>query len=165
MQTQKNNGQFYFRAVAALALLLFAVPVFGQSDTAALSGFVKDSSSSVIPGATVKVRSEATGVERSTQTNSEGFWTVSALQPGLYAISAAAQGFKPLEVVHKKLDPGIPAEVDMSLQVGGVTDSVTVTADAAAVQTDSATVGKLVEGKQVSDLQLNGRNPIFLAML
>ena len=165
MQVQTNKQGSHFRAVAALALLFCALPIFGQSDTAALSGFVKDSSGSVIPGATVKVSSEATGVERSTQTNTEGFWTVNALQPGLYAVSAEVQGFRRLEVVHKKLDPGIPTEVDLTLQVGGLSDSVTVTADVAAVQTDSATVGKLVEGKQVSDLQLNGRNPIFLAML
>jgi hypothetical protein len=165
MQIQRNNERFWFGAVALLALLLSAASAFAQSDTAALSGFVKDPSGAVIPGATVKVRSEATGADRSTQTNADGYWIVSALQPGLYAVSAEAQGFKHLEVIHKKLDPGIPAQVDLSLQVGVVAESVIVTAAASSIQTDSATVGKLVEGKQVSDLQLNGRNPIFLAML
>ena len=122
-----ENGRFLFAVLAALMLVLCVAPAFAQSDTAALSGYVKDASGGVVPQATVKVRSEATGAEWSAQTNAEGYWVVSALQPGLYAVSADAQGFKRLEVIHKKLDPGIPTQVDLNLQVGALSDSVTVT--------------------------------------
>jgi hypothetical protein len=139
--------------------------LLGQSDTASISGYVRDPSGAGIPSAKVTVRSEATGMDRPVEADSAGYYVVSALQPGLYTVEAQAAGFKRLQKVHSKLDPNIPREVDLTLEVGVVAESVVVTASVANVQTDSSTLGKLVEGKQISDLQLNGRNPIFLAML
>jgi len=126
---------------------------------------VKDSSGAVVADASVAVINEATGVKREVRTNSAGNYVVNALMPGLYTVTVAAPGFKKSEQLHQKLDPNVPASLEVTLEVGTAGESVTVTATAANLQVDSATVGKLVEGKQVSDLQLNGRNPLMLAAL
>jgi hypothetical protein len=158
----------WLRGVALIAALLLTCGVregMCQSDTTSVSGVVKDSSGSVVANASVAVSNEATGVKRDVRTGAAGSYEVNALLPGFYTVSVEAPGFKRFEQLHRKLDPNVPATVDVVLQVGAMTESVTVTAAAANLQVDSATVGKLVEGKQVSDLQLNGRNPLMLALL
>jgi Carboxypeptidase regulatory-like domain len=161
-----RNG--WLRGVTLAAALLLTCGLRQgacQSDTTSVSGSVKDSSGAVVANASVIVTNEATGVKRGAQTNAAGNFVVNALLPGLYMVSIEVPGFKRFEEVHRKLDPNVPATVAVSLQVGAQAESVTVTAAAANLQVDSATVGKLVEGKQVSDLQLNGRNPLMLAAL
>jgi len=152
--------------IGALGLiLLFSVSVFAQSDNSRLSGYVKDPSGAVIPGVTVSVKEELRGLERSAVTDQRGYYVITPLPPGFYTVSAEHAGFKRAETTGKKLDPGIPTALDIVLEVGGIRETITVTANAATVQTESATVGKLVEGKQLEYLGLNGRNPIFLAGL
>jgi hypothetical protein len=152
--------------VGALGLILcFSVGAFAQSDNSQLSGFVKDSSGAVIPGVTVMVSLEGQALQRTAVTDSRGYYVIAPLPPGYYTAAVEQPGFKRSETTHKKLDPGIPGALDIVLQVGGTNETVTVTANTAVVQTESATVGKLVEGTQLQYLGLNGRNPIFLAGL
>jgi len=152
--------------VGALGLILcFSVGAFAQSDNSRLSGFVKDPSGAVIPGVTVTVKEEGRGLVRSAVTDQRGYYVITPLPPGFYTVTVEHTGFKRSETTGKKLDPGIPAALDIVLQVGGTSETVTVLANTAGVQTESATVGKLVEGKQLEYLGLNGRNPIFLAGL
>jgi hypothetical protein len=161
-----RNRWLRFVAVATGLLLTCTVREgWCQSDATSLSGSVKDTSGAAVPGASVIVTNEATGVKRDARTNGDGTYVVNALLPGLYTLSVEGRGFKRFEQIHRKLDPNVPATEDVVLQVGAMTESVTVTATTANLQVDSATVGKLVEGKQVSDLQLNGRNPLMLAEL
>jgi hypothetical protein len=145
--------------------LLMSVPAFGQSDVAAISGFVRDSTGAVVPAAKVTVKNEAVEFERVLTTNNEGYYVVSAIPPGFYTIRVEKTGFSTFEELHKKLDPSIPATVNVSLTVGTSNQSVTVTASTAAVQSESATLGQLVEHQTVELTELNGRNPIFLAGL
>src|SRR6185437_4152746 len=139
--------------VLAAALLLTCGVREGicQPDTSSISGVVKDSSGAVVGDASVAVINEATGVKREVRTNSAGNYVVNALMPGLYTVTVVAPGFKKSEQLHQKLDPNVPASLEVTLEVGTAGESVTVTATAANLQVDSATVGKLVEGKQVSD--------------
>jgi hypothetical protein len=148
-----------------LMLLLSATLVFAQSDNTQLSGFVKDQAGAVVANAKVTVRSETRDFERTTTTNSEGYYVITQLAPGLYSVMVEASGFKGYKATGKKLDPNVPATTDVSLETGQVTEIVNVTASSATVQTETATVGQLVEGKQIEALQLNGRNPLFLASL
>ncbi|MEJ7617032.1 MAG: carboxypeptidase regulatory-like domain-containing protein, partial [Pyrinomonadaceae bacterium] len=151
---------------AALALFLLT-PIVGlaQSDNAQVSGFVRDPAGAVTPNVKVVIKSEEREFERTTTTNEEGYFVISNVSPGFYTVSAEASGFKRFEVTNKKVDPGIAATVDIALQTGEVSETVSVIAETAAIQTESATVGKLVEAKQIQYMQLNGRNPLFLALL
>ncbi|MBI3282254.1 MAG: TonB-dependent receptor [Acidobacteria bacterium] len=141
------------------------MPVFGQSDTAQVSGFVKDPSGAGVPSASVTLRNEATGLERHASANASGYYAVSSLPPGYYTIMAEATGFKRFQKTGNKLDPNIAATVDANLEVGAVTETVDVVAEAVNVQSDSATVGKLIETRQIQNMMLNGRNALFLALL
>jgi hypothetical protein len=153
----------WFTALCLMALLSFSA--FAQSDVASISGFVKDASGAVVPGAKVVIKNEGVEFERTLITNNEGYYFVAALPPGLYTVTAEHAGFQSYELLHKKLDPSIPATVDVVLAVGQSTQSVTVTASTAAVQTDSSTMGALVEHNTVEMTELDGRNPVFLAGL
>ncbi|MGE0131813.1 MAG: carboxypeptidase regulatory-like domain-containing protein [Blastocatellales bacterium] len=143
----------------------FAITGAAQSDNTQISGFVKDQAGGVISGAKVTVKSDARAFERSATTNAEGYFVITQLPPGLYTVTVEASGFKLYQENSRKLDPNLPASLDVALQPGQVTETVTVTASVAQVQSESATVGRLVEAKQVEYLQLNGRNPLFLAQI
>ena len=77
----------------------------------------------------------------------------------MYTLTVEVAGFKKYESKDNKVDPNVPANISAVLQVGAVTETVEVTATASLLQTESGALGKIVEGKQISDLQLNGRNP------
>jgi hypothetical protein len=139
--------------------------VFGQSDNAQITGFIKDSSGAVISGAKVVVKSQAKSIERTAVTDDQGYYVISNLPPDIYSVTVEQPGFKRFTLSDKKLDPNIATAVDITLEVGQVSEVVSVQAQSVAVQTETATVGKLVEGKQIQYLQLNGRNPLFLALL
>lgn len=161
----KWSGRFGLLAALCFSIILIPMNGFSQSDNASLSGFVKDSSGAVIPGVTVVAKEEGKGLVRSGVTEQNGYYVITPLPPGFYTVMVEHAGFKRAEITGKKLDPGIPASLEIVLQVGGTTETVTVLASTANVQTESATVGKLVEGKQLEYLGMNGRNPIFLAGL
>ena len=151
--------------VAALALCILAISGFAQSDNASISGVVKDPSGAVISNAKVSVKNDGTGFERTTTSNSSGFYTVTNISPGYYTVTVEAPGFKKSASSRNKLDAGLPIAVNMELSVGQLTESVTVEASAAQINTESSTVGKTVEQAQIQNLTLNGRNPLFAALL
>lgn len=144
---------------------ILALAAFAQSDNASISGIVKDPSGAVVTGATVTVTNESIGFERKTTTNESGFYTVPNIQPGFYTVTVEAPGFKKAESTRNRLEAAIPRQVNIDLAVGQVSESVTVEASAAQLNTESATVGKTVEQTQIQNLALNGRNPLFLAVL
>ncbi|MBN9656885.1 MAG: carboxypeptidase regulatory-like domain-containing protein [Acidobacteria bacterium] len=154
------------RAANALTLLLLlAVGVFAQSDNSTISGIVKDPTGAVVANAKVIVKNEGTAFERQTTTNESGFYTVTNIQPGFYEVIVEATGFKKISKTHNKLEAALPMQVNVELSVGQLTESVTVEANAAQLNTESAAVGKTVEQVQIQNLALNGRNPLFLAVL
>lgn len=152
-----------FRILSVLCL--FSWLSFAQSDLSTITGIIKDSSGSTVPGAKITVRNEATGVERQTTSADSGNFSVTSLPSGLYTVIVEGQGFKRYQTTHNKLDASVPLAVDATLDVGVVSDTVTVTANASRIQTESATVGALVEEAQVKNMMLNGRNPVLLAAL
>ena len=151
--------------LTATLLSLMTANMWAQSDNAQVTGFVKDPSGAAIVRAAVAAKNEATGVERHAATNESGYYVVTSLPPGLYTITVEAPGFKKFLTSNNKLDPNMAATMDAVLTVGAVTDSVEVVASAAAVQSETATVGKLIESKQIENMMLNGRNALFLALL
>lgn len=153
------------RLSALVLLLCLAIPGWSQSDLSTITGTVKDSTGASISGAKVTVRNEGSGIARNTSTNGSGVYTVSNIPSGAYTVTVENQGFKKFISTGNALTANIPLGVEVALEVGAVSDSVTVTADSAGVQTESATVGATVDGRQLHDLMLNGRNPILLAAL
>jgi Carboxypeptidase regulatory-like domain/TonB-dependent Receptor Plug Domain len=137
---------------------------FAQSDLGTISGFVKDPSGATVPNAKVTVRNQ-TGIDRSVSTNESGFYTVTNIPAGLYSLSVEAPGFEKYQSTGNKLDPSGHLNVDVPLTVGASTETVQVTANAATLQTESASVQQLVTRQQIDSLELNGRNPVGLAAL
>ncbi|GAB4363045.1 MAG: hypothetical protein OHK0021_06990 [Bryobacter sp.] len=148
-----------------IAMLLMSGLLLAQSDNSNISGIVKDSSGAVVAGAKVNIRNEDTSFSRDITTNQSGFYIATNLGPGYYTVTVEAPGFKKATISRNKLDAGLPIAVNVDLAVGQNTETVTVEASVAQLNTESATVGKTVEQKQIQNLTLNGRNPIFLALL
>jgi len=144
---------------------MFSGTMFAQSDNGSISGFVRDPSGAIVPNANVTIREQATGNERKATTNGSGYYIVTSLRPGLYKVSAEAAGFKRYEANGNKLDSNSSLSVDATLTVGNATETVEVTSTAPPLQSESAAVQKLVTRQQIDALELNGRNPIFMAQL
>ena len=136
-----------------------------QSDNASITGTITDSSGAVVPGAAVTITNEATGLARTVNSNETGFYAITNLPPGNYTVNATAQGFEGFTQTHNHLAPSIPLRVDATLKVGASATTVNVVADANIIQTQTAAVGQLVTEQQVKAIQLNGRNPMYLAQL
>ena len=147
------------------ASAFFTLSAYGQSDYGSISGFVKDPSGAVIPKAKVVVKNEATGEEHVIVTNDSGYYTAPNLQPGFYTVDAEAAGFKKFNSAHIKLDADSQLTVSASLSVGNATETVEVSASATVLQTESASVEKDITREQIDSLELNGRDPLFLASL
>lgn len=126
--------------------------------TGTLAGLVTDQSGGVMPGVTVEVVSAATGQMRNATTNTEGYFAILLLQPGSYEVRASLQGFKSFIRKGVTVTVGDTARVDMKLTVGGKEEMITVSGEAALVETSHATMGITIDQKKVVELPLNGRN-------
>jgi len=156
------------RKVAASLTVLFvlwAVPSFAQRTTASIRGTVTDSSGGVIPGADVKVKGEDTGLTRTTVTNAAGVYSFAELPVGTYTVEVALSGFKSAVQTGVLLNVADIREINVQLQAGALTETVTVESNAIAVKTVGGEVAGLVTGEQVRELPLNGRNFLQLGTL
>ena len=130
-----------------------------------ISGTVTDTSNAVIPGATVTVTEEATGVSRTVTADSNGFYVVTNLPVGTYRVSVEQQGFGREVKVGYRLDADARLTVDFTMQPGTVTGAVEVVTSGESVNTVSGEITRVIDSEQVQDLALNGRNYIQLASL
>jgi hypothetical protein len=150
-----------------LAVSIFAGTVLlsQEANQGTITGFVYDQSQSLIANAEVTVTSQATGQVRTVRTGSEGVYTVVALQPGLYKVRASAIGFKSAEMRDVLVDVGASVRVNLNLEVGAVSETVTVEGVAAVLKTETGEVSTIVTGTQVTEIPINGRNfTQFLAL-
>ena len=153
-------------AVFVLALL-FAVTwnVWGQGSSASIVGTVIDPSGAVVPGFTIVVKNQATGLENSVTTDESGNYLITPLPAGQYSLKGTGSGFKGVTLDNISLAIGDRLRQDMKLEVGAVGESIEVTAQTAALQTDTSSLGSLIEQRAVQDLPVNGRNFVVLAQL
>src|SRR5579862_4137551 len=153
------------RISAFLILLLTATgTMFGQAGaTGTILGTVTDSSGAVVPNARITVTNTATKVALQTATNSAGDYNAPALNPGTYTVVAEARGFQKEVIASFTLTVNQHARVDLTLKPGEVTETVETTAQAVALDTDTAELSSLVSQQQVENLPLNGRN--FMQLL
>ena len=139
---------------------LLASLAFGQSDVAfaTLNGTVSDPSGATIGGAKVTVSSPATGFVRSSVTTDAGLYSFNRLPVGTYNLTVEMQGFKTAKLTSVQLGVGAVATLDVKLEVGAASESVSVTAEVPIVETTRSTSATTVSEKAVADLPVNGRN-------
>src|SRR5688572_8111204 len=149
------------RVVLGLLILLslcVAAPALAQQGTAQLGGRVTDAQGGALPGVSIVVTNEDTGLVRELVSSSEGSYFVSQVVPGRYRISAKLEGFKALDRRGITLTVGETTSLDLTLEVGGVAETLTVTGEAPLVDVSSATVGGHISAQELNDLPAANRN-------
>jgi hypothetical protein len=142
--------------IAAAVMLLSALS-YGQLDRGTITGTVKDVSGAVVPNTHITIKNTATNATYNTATTGAGDYTAVNLPSGTYQLTFDAPGLKKLVRSNVVVAVSETIRVDASLQVGESRDTVTVTADAEVLQTDSPVVGQVLQNRQVNELPLNFR--------
>jgi Carboxypeptidase regulatory-like domain len=137
-------------------LLAAATTVSAQQ--AQLSGFVKDPAGSAVSNATASIQNVATSWCQSTASNDAGRFTLALVRPGVYRLTVEASGFEKAVIEDLRIDVGSKIERDVTLQLGSVSQSVTVDGSGIAVNTTDASVSTIVDRKFVENIPLNGRS-------
>jgi hypothetical protein len=141
------------------------VRLHAQVDFGAILGTIKDQSGAVIPGAKVSLTNEGTNFTISMTSGPDGSYLFTPVKIGVYAVGAEAQGFARAVQSHVTVNIDQKVVVDLTLKPGTVTETVEVTAAPPTLQTQDASVGQVVNARNVNDLPLNGRNFTFLAQI
>ena len=151
----------------ALFTCALAASAFAQSQVggATLNGTVTDASGAAVPNAKVSVANTGTGLNRSTQTTDEGLYVFTGLPVGQYDLSVDAQGFKAAKRTALQLEIGAAATIDVRLEVGSASETVSVVAEAPVVETTRTSAASNVTEKAVENLPVNGRNFIDFTLL
>lgn len=148
-----------------LLALCTASWLYSQQITGTVTGVATDKTGALIPGVAVKVTNLQTNVTRETVTDGSGTFSVPFLPAASYSLTATAKGFRTFQVESFVLQVGQTARVDLSFELGDVSQTLSVSASAAVLQTESASVGAVINAEKIVDLPLNGRNFIQLAQL
>lgn len=153
-----------FTVLTIIALACASI-LYSQTSTGTIVGTVTDRSGAVIANARVIVTNTQTNARVEVITNAEGGYTAPLLPPGAYSVAVSSPGFRSVEQTGIQLRVQQQARVDLVLQVGEVTESISVTADAAIVEATTSSVSKAVNNKTISELPLNTRNVYSLVNL
>lgn len=137
----------------------------GVSGSASVAGTVTDTTGAVIPGASVVLLNVERGSEQEVSTNEAGNYAYPDITPGTYSVRVSSDGFQTREVTDLQVQVGQRAAVNVELEVGQVTEVVTVEAAAVLLETESNAIGTVVDSERVNELPLNGRNFLELALL
>jgi hypothetical protein len=142
----------------SLCTLACLVNAFAQSDRGTINGTVSDPAGAVVPGASVMARNAETGAQSQTVTTPTGNYTVASLAVGTYELSIEAPGFKKFTQIGITVEVAQTARVDITLQVGATTESITVSSDAALLKTESAEQSTTLDADRINSLPLNFAN-------
>lgn len=149
-----------------LAVLLLAAAALGAQETRGfISGRVLDASGAVVPRATVTARHQATNVKVTAASNEQGSYLLPYLPPGSYKLTAQANGFKTYtrEGVELRMDDRL--QIDITLELGAISESVTVSAETPLLQATNASLGQVIEQRSLTDLPVLHSNPMLLMQL
>lgn len=157
--------QSLLKLLSAIAMVA-ALGVFALAQTTApISGSVLDPNGAAIAGAEVTVKNNATGTELKAKTSASGAYTVPSLGTGVYTVTIEAPGFKKAVVQEVKMDVGVPATVNVTLEIGAASESVVVQGGAEVLQTQSAAVSTTITGRQITETPLTSRDALDLVLL
>lgn len=156
--------KFTFYVIAGL-MLLFAQAVVQAQTTGSVSGSVTDPNGASVVGATVTIKNDATGAEKSTTTSNAGTFSFQQLQPGTYSVTVENAGFKKSVLPGVTVAVSIETKLKATLEVGLADETVTVTAAEEVINTSSPTLTNVISTQQIRDLPLPFRNPLDLAAL
>src|SRR5688572_17234297 len=149
--------------IVVAALMMAQIAIQAQT-TGSIAGTVTDPNGSVVPGAAVSVKGEG-GQDYSVVTNDSGTFRIPSVQNGIYVVTVKASGFKTLTVTNVKVDVGTPTTVDARLDVGNVGEVVEVASGGEVLQTQTATVGSTVTGRQITETPIASRDALDLVLL
>src|SRR5260370_25004007 len=142
-----------------------AFSLSAQIVSGTIVGSVKDASGAALPGAKVGLVNAENNFSRESASNESGDFIFSTLPPGKYQITASHAGFKSEVIANIELLIAQTARADLKLEVGQISEQVTVQGAAVLLETDTPTIGQVIEQKPIQDLPLNGRNFIHLSTL
>ena len=148
-----------------LASLLAPAVAAGQTNTGELVGIIRDSQGAVLPGVVVYAAHDDSGFSASTVTDAQGRYVLRSLRVGVYTITAELSGFKSLRRSDVSVQLGDTVFLDLALEVGTLTESVVVAADAPLVRAFDAQISDVISNREVMQIPLNGRNVLALAQL
>ena len=149
---------------AVLTICASAAFAQAQANAADLRGFVRDPQGAVVPGAVVTARNPATGLSRNATTNDEGFYQIVQLPPGDYEVTVEAPNYKRALFPRVPLTVGARSDLDVALELGEITESVTVSADALVlVETSRTAVTNTIEQARIENLPINQRDYLGFA--
>lgn len=169
--TRKNSRQrhSYDLLLAVAAFIIFVacggLLVQAQVESGKIVGTIKDASGALVSGASVTVTETETNAVRKTLTDSQGEFVATELRPGTYAVMAEREGFKTAVQTAFKLDVNQVVRVDLTLVVGSHNEQVMVTAAEPQVESETSSIGQVIEESRVHQLPINGRNFMQLAYL
>src|SRR5215470_7026932 len=156
----------YILTLFLLSFCLLSSQLYAQDPFGSIEGTVRDPQGAIVQNATVVVRNRATNATKTVTTNQDGYFRVLQLQPGAYEMKVSAPNFKQSVVDTITVQVGQIASADVSLEVGGQTEIVTVTPTAEAqIERSDHSVSGVVNTRQIENLPLNGRNFLDLAQL
>lgn len=163
-------GCWTLRIAALLVILLFGLsfPTFANAQgeaSASVVGVVTDAQGGVLPGVTVTLRNVESGAVRTAASQEDGRYRLAGLQPGRYALRAELDGFQPTEVANLTLTIGLAVQQNLTLALRGVQEAITVTAQAAVVETTTTEVATVVTQEQIEMLPIANRQAGSLALL
>jgi hypothetical protein len=144
---------------------MFTGVAIAQTPTGTIQGSVQDPQHAAIPGATVSVVSTTTGISKQLKSDDQGRFQLPFVLPGTYTVTVEAPGFRSEKQEDVVVEVAQTRSVDFSLQVGQATESIEVTATTPVLDTETSTLGEVIQTKTITDLPLNGRNPFDLASL
>jgi hypothetical protein len=147
-----------WNSALVLGVVLALTPCAPAQDTATVTGIVHDTTGAVVPGAHVVVRNVQTNIERTAATSGEGTYSVPLLTIGEYQVSVEKQGFRQEVQTGIVLQVDQTARIDFALQIGETHDTVTVTTEASALQTETSSRGNVIDNKETVELPLNSRS-------
>ena len=152
--------------LVGLAVALLAAPATAQQGSAEIRGRVLDPQGGAVPGAAVLIRNQATGMYRQVVSTSDGNYFLSGVTPGTYELAAELTGFKKYTRRDVRLEIGKTTTLDVKLEVGGLEEQMTVTAESPIVDVTSKEVGGNITARELTDLPSVNRNYIgFIGLL
>jgi hypothetical protein len=159
-----KNLVFKFLLVS-VAIALFGLPAFGQlSPTGSITGTVTDPQAAVVPNASVTAKNKSTGEQKTATTSDSGIFKIPAVPSGVYNVTVEVKGFKKTQVTDVKVDVGTPATVNVTLEVGTAQETVTIVGGGEVIQSQSATVGTTLTGRQITDIPTASRDALDLVL-